>query len=76
MTKGLFKNNISKEKIDIPTLFKKFRWIEPIGSIMRLMRKLTNANIDFAIRTDSKKEELFIYIDSRNRIEANNVLEE
>ena len=74
--KGLFKNEVEIEKIYRPMFFKNLSWKEPISSIMRVMEKLTDANIDFAIETDFLNKCQIVYIDSRNKLEAIDALEE
>jgi len=76
MTKGLFKNEVEIEKIDRPMFFKNFPWEEPIGSMIRIMEKLTDANIDFAIETDCLNKRQIVYIDYRNKLEALEAIEE
>jgi len=73
--KGLFKNEVEIEKIDRPMFFKDFPWKEPISSMTIILEKLTDANIDFAIETDCSNKHQIVYIDSRNKLSADDALE-
>lgn len=76
MRKGLFKNEIEKKEIDRRMLFESLSWKKPISSMTRLVERLTDANIDYAIEQDNKEKCFNVYIDSKDKLRAIDALEE
>jgi len=76
MTKAIFKNEVELKEIDKPMFFKNFQWEEPIIHITRIIEKLENANINYAIETNCKDKCQVIYIDHKDKLIAIDALEE
>ena len=76
MRKGLFKNEVGKEELDRLMCFESFPFEEPIKPMTRFIERLTDADIDYAIEQDNKEKCFNIYIDSINRLRADDALEE